>query len=390
MVFAAIFLSAQPAAGMDIYGDFFTSLNYGGENKGYLGPSPAGNLGTYLGGNLYFSHMDRQFYQYVLDLRLEGSLADAGEQIAPVNLRINQLFLQAPLSSYSFLYCGKKIKETGVSRFFNISNRISPKFLAGFDYQRNAPGFVEVNFIRSHQLANGFILYFRGAKDWDKVSAAAYTDFSQGNFNADGYFYYEELEDPFIGVNLSYQRGVCQFYLESIWKNRAEQFVPVGDTGNPAVDFVVRDRNSLFAVVLGASLTKDDWNFSLEYLHRQEGYDRREQKDFIDYLKAYGPEGVCYTRCALLQNYLAVSWSRGSFLHPDLTVGLSGIFSFQPVREEFSQYVSWELSGSVRYMLAQNCGITLHGRYTGGGEYGEFNNLSPEQYSVALVLSYQF
>src|SRR5690554_6776198 len=101
-----LFWWGQVAAGMDIYGDFFTGLNYVRENEEFLEPSPDGNLGAYLGGNLYFSHKDWQLYQFLLDLRLEGNMADRN---VPVNLGINQLFLQVPLSDYSFLYCGKKI-----------------------------------------------------------------------------------------------------------------------------------------------------------------------------------------------------------------------------------------------------------------------------------------
>ena len=396
-VLVAVFLPAGVAAGMDIFGDFHTNLVYRRENKDFLlGPASGGDLGAYLRGNLYFSLMDRDLYHFMLDLQLEGTLTDrmmpdSTTLIAPVSLSVNQLFLQVPLSPYSFVYCGKRNKETGVSRFFHVSNRISPKFLSGFDYERNAPGFLEGSFIRSDTLANGFILYFRGAENWDQISMAAYTDLNYGNFTADGYLYYEELKNLFFGGNLSYQWGVYQFYLESIWKGQAEQAVVVGNTGNPSDDFLVRDQNNSLSTVFGVALARDRWSLALEYLYRQEGYDREEQRNFVNYFERYRPKELTYySRYALLRHYLAASWSRSSFFHPDLTLEFSGIVSFQPVREDFSKYAAYELSGNIRYMVSQNCALTLYGRYIIGGEYGEFNNFSPEQFSLALVLSYLF
>ena len=62
----AIFLwERQAAAGMDIYGDFSTIMQYSGENKEYLGQAQKGDLGAYLDGNLYFSQIDADFYQYM-------------------------------------------------------------------------------------------------------------------------------------------------------------------------------------------------------------------------------------------------------------------------------------------------------------------------------------
>jgi|LFRM01.1.fsa_nt_gb hypothetical protein len=387
----AIFLwERQAAAGMDIYGDFSTIMQYSGENKEYLGQAQKGDLGAYLDGNLYFSQIDADFYQYMLALGFEGNLADRN---APVAFTVKQLFLQLPLSDYAYLYCGKKSKETGASWFFNVSNRISPKFLSGFDYERTAPGFIEASFIHSGKLAYGGLLYFRDAENWDQVNTAVYTDYNHGNFNADLCLYFEELPDPsmHIGSNLSYQYGIYQFYIESIWKEKAEQYVVVGDTGNPLVDFAARDGKSAFATVFGVSLTKEHWGLVLEYLWRQEGYNQKEQRVFIDYLKKHGPVGLIhYSRCALLQNYLAVHWYRKSFIHPSLALGVSSILSFQPGEEEFSQYAAGELTGSISYMLSQNCELALYSRCLTGGMYGEFSNLSPEQSLVALVLTYQF
>jgi|SRR5690554_5252460 hypothetical protein len=82
--------------------------------------------------------------------------------------------------------------------------------------------------------------------------------------------------------------------------------------------------------------------------------------------------------------------NKGSFIHPALGVGVSGILSFQPGGEKFSEYAAGELTGSISYILSQNCELTLYGRYITGGKYGEFTNLSPERSSVALVLTYQF
>jgi hypothetical protein len=303
--------------------------------------------------------------------------------IAPVSLSVNQCFLQVPFSGRSFLYGGKKMKETGVSQFFNISNRISPKFLSGFNYERNAPGFIEANFIYSDQLTQGLLLYFREAKNWDQISAAVYTEYNFGNFYVDGYLYYEELEKPFVGVNLSYQQGFYQFYLESIWKDCSKQVIVVGDT------VARRDQKGTLSFVGGVSFVKDKWSLVLEYLHRQEGCNSEEQRDFIDYFCRQEQGGeVPYSCYALLRNYLAVSCTYS--IHPELKLGLSTILSFQPVGSNFKEYAAYEFSSNLRYMLNQNCWVTFYGQYLTGGEYGEFNNLSPIRQTIGLALSYMF
>lgn len=44
----------------------------------------------------------------------------------------------------------------------------------------------------------------------------------------------------------------------------------------------------------------------------------------------------------------------------------------------------------ITYILYQNTGITIHLRYHTGGEYGEFNNLSADVSSVALIFTHLF
>jgi|SRR5690554_488133 len=382
-------LPTRAMATVEIYGDFSVSLNLDKANKEFIGAPPGGDLGAYLGGNLYLSAVNEENYQYLLDLEIIGSMDEiSGEP--PLGLSVNQLYVQIPLTSYNYLYCGRKIKEIGVSNFFNLSNRISPRYLTGYKYERNVtPGFLELNSIVTPNRAHGLIMYFREVKNWDELNLATYIDYHQGNFSGDGYFYYENLNDPYLGLNLSYQWGLYQFYLESIWKGKTEQTLLIDETGDRSTDFLAVERKNMLSLVIGVSLSHDNWDLLLEYLRWQDGYNLAEQRKFIDYIKAYKTD-YYYKPYAFSKNYLAISWSLDSFLHPDLTLALSGVASFQSLSGGLSSFSSWEFSTNLRYMLSQNSEITFHASCLTGGEYGEFNNLFATGPSMALVLTHLF
>lgn len=388
-VLCIFILPTRAMAAVEIYGDFSVSLNLDKENKEFIGNPPEGDLGTYLGGNLYLSAVNEANYQYLLDLEIMGSM-DEIHGNSPLGISVNQLFAQIPLADYNYLYCGRKIKEIGVSKFFNLSNRISPRYHTGYKYKRNVtPGFLELNSIVTPNRAHGLIVYFREAKNWDELNLATYVDYHRGNFSGDGYFYYEKLNDPYLGLNLSYQWGLYQFYLESIWKGKTEQTLLTDETGEQSTNFLSVERKNILSLVIGVSLSHDDWDLTLEYLRWQEGYNHTEQRKFIDYIKTYKTD-VPYEPYAFSKNYLAISWALDSFFHPDLSLELSGVTSFQSLSEKLSSFNSWEFSTNLRYMLNQNSGITLHIKHLAGGKYGEFNNLSATSPSIALVLTHLF
>ncbi len=388
-ILCVFILPTKAMATVEIYGDYSVSLNLDQENKEYIGNPPEGDLGAYLGGNLYLSVVNEENYQYLLDLEIIGSMDEIhGEP--PLGISVNQLFLQIPLANYNYLYCGRKIKEIGVSKFFNLSNRISPRYLTGYKYERNVtPGFLELNSIVTPNRAHGFIVYFRETKNWDELNLATYIDYHQGNFSGDGYFYFEKLNDPYLGLNLSYQWGFYQFYLESIWKGKTEKTLLAGETGDLSNDFLTVERKNMLSMVAGVSISHDDWDFVLEYLRWQEGYNEAEQRQFIDYIKAYKTD-VYYKPYAFSKNYLAISWSLDPFFHPDLSFEFTGVTSFQSLSKRLSSFTSWEFSTNLRYMLSQNLGITFYLQCLTGGKYGEFNNLTATGPSLALVLTHLF
>ena len=112
-------------------------------------------------------------------------------------------------------------------------------------------------------------------------------------------------------------------------------------------------------MVAGVSISHDDWDFVLEYLRWQEGYNEAEQRQFIDYVKACKTD-FTYEPYAFTKNYLVISWSLDSFFHPDLSFEVTGVTSFQSLSKRLSSFTSWEFSTNLRYMLSQNLGITFH------------------------------
>ncbi|HEX3045093.1 MAG TPA: hypothetical protein VHY08_10080, partial [Bacillota bacterium] len=236
-----------------------------------FGPQPDyKNLGTAISGDLYFQTRDENQFQYYLDLKMDGSFVNSSTAIAPVSLSVNQLYALIPFSEESYLYFGKKMKEIGVSNFFNVSNRISPKFLSNYIYSRKALGLVELDELPSDKFNYGLILSFQDAENWDEIQHTVYTNNRIGNFNMENYLYFQKNDDRFWGLDLSYQVGIHQFYLESVLKKHAEQKIITGNTGT-LDDFSVRDTENVPATVLGWSVSKDNFSSAVEYMYRDEG-----------------------------------------------------------------------------------------------------------------------
>jgi hypothetical protein len=146
---------------------------------------------------------------------------------------------KSPIDVYLFiksknqLIIYKKYKEIGVSNCFNISNRISPKFYnySSYSYSENVSGIIELDILKSGSFSYGFIMSFADARNWGELQATAFINYGIGDFNIEEYFYTEKFHNYFLGSNLTYQLGKYQFYIESIFKGKAEQKVISADTG---------------------------------------------------------------------------------------------------------------------------------------------------------------
>lgn len=390
ILFTGLYSSSVLAEGFDIYGNFTTVFSYDKLNPDSLVAVP--NLGTFLGGNLYFQKKDENQFQYLLDLKFNGSLVNSQAESAPVNFMVNQLYILVPFSDKTFLYCGKKMKEVGVSNFFNVSNLISPKFLANYSFVRNGVGLVELDRIQSDAFSYGFIANFQNAASWEEVQGVAFTDIRFGNFYLENYLYLQKGTGYSLGLDLTYQVGKYQLYMESLLKGRAQQRIVSGSSGNPDDDFIIREGQNAPAVVLGGSITVDNFMAALEYLYNQNGYNAAEQADFIDYFRNY-PSVTSqiynyYSRCAFTQNYLGLKLSWANFMEKEITLGLTTLVSLQP-GISFQEGTSYEVSTNLEYAFNQNLGFMFYLTYRNGGNNGEFNRLYSDL-GLSLLMNYSF
>jgi hypothetical protein len=389
ILFTGLYSSSVLAEGLDIYGNFTAVFSYDKLNPDSLVAKP--NLGTFLGGNLYLQKKDENQFQYLLDLKFNGSLVDSQAETAPVAMTVNQLYILVPFSDKTFLYCGKKMKEIGVSNFFNVSNLISPKFLVNNSFTRNGVGLVELDRIQSDGFSYGFITDFQNAANWEEIQGVAFTDIRWGNFYLEDYLYLQKSTGCSLGLDATYQMGKYQLYMESLLKGKAQQRVVSGSSGDPASDFTIREWQNTPAIVLGGSITVDNFVAALEYLYNQNGYNAKEQADFIDYFRNYpsAPQiGNYYSRCAFTQNYLGLKLNWANFMEKEMTLGLVTLVSLQP-GSSFQEGTSYEVSTNLEYTFNQNLDFNFYLTYRNGGDKGEFNRLYTDL-NLTLLMNYSF
>ena len=387
-LFIGLFSRAVLAEGMDVYGTFTTDGAYSKLNP-YSLTANAADLNTYLGGDLYFQKKDENQIQYLMDLRLDGSLVDS----QPFTLTVNQLYVMVPFSDQTFLYCGKKIKEIGVSNFFNVSNLLSPKYLFNNSYTRDGTGLLELDRIQSDVFSYGLITNFQNAANWDQVQGVVFTDARFGNFYLEDYLYLQESAGSSLGLDATYQMGKYQLYLESILKSWASRQVVLGNSGVPVDDFSVQELQNCPAVVLGGSITVDNFMAALEYFYNGNGYDASEQAAFMDYFKQFPNQAAninnYYNRCTFTQNYLGLTLSQANFLNKKvLTFNLSTLVSFQP-GGDYQADTSYEVTTNLDYTFKQNLDFNFYLTYRNGGNYGEFNRLYSDLV-LSLLINYNF
>lgn len=394
LLFFFIFLtvivpSATTVAETNIYGETGVALGYmSNSNLITVETEKETNLTADLWGTLYFSAMDHHLNHCLLALNLEGNLAASlAEEDDPVSIGVDQFYLQIPLFQDAFLYCGKKQKEKGISRFFNVSNRISPKYLVNYEVTRTAPGLVELDFIHSPALSHSYILYFPETNRWEETNIAAFMDFSGQRWTADVFCYLEKLSAPLAGFSLSYQHKAWQYYVETIWKRKADQYIL---RQNGVEELGLRKMDDPLAAVFGLKLTQENWCFTMEFLHRREGYNSEEQRTFIDYIKTDAGREVGFVNHDLLRNYLGISFSIDSILDSRFSAETKAICSFQPDTFCFHQYVSWQMLTQITYEITQNSLLSFFIEHAAGGKYGEFNNVYPFGQLFALIVQYYF
>lgn len=397
VIIIVILISAFPwnvsAASTDIYGDLSTYYDYNRQNDNSLA-TPYGYNDLNSVGDLYLHTITSDQVQFFLDLKLTGCYIDSPFIQAPMDLTVNQLYLMTPVyQDKAFLYWGEKYKEIGVSYFFNISNRISPKYLNGFNYTWNPVYLTELDVLSSDTLSYGYIRSFEGPNNLSDVLNTEFVDTRLGNLNLEGYLY-EDSANQCLGLDATYQINKYQLYLESIVKQKAEQKIITGNTGDPAVDFQPRDLNGALDFVVGYSVSNGNFSAAVEYMYRNEGYDAGEQDAFIDYLKDHPAAAALmdesdFSSDAFSKNYLGINISQAAFLVNDLSLNLAMVVSGQTDVAAYWKYMGYKMVCSLAYSLTQNLKLTINQACFFGGESSEYR-LEPDNYICSFEMDYSF
>jgi hypothetical protein len=386
-LFMGLNLGMVRADGLDIYGNSTTLVSYSQLNPAPLIPTT--DWYTYLEGDIFFQKKDENQFQYLMDLKFNGDRVNSQTETA---LTVNQLYMLVPFSDKTYLYFGKKTKEIGVCNFFNVCNLISPKYLVNYSYTRDGVDLIELDQIHSDQFSYGLILDSQNIMDGDEVQGVVFTDARFGNFNLEDYLYFQKSIEGSLGLAATYQLGKYQFYTESIWKSKATHRVITGNSGTHAQDFTANKVQNTFAVVLGGSITINNFMAALEYLYNRNGYNAGEQEAFIDYFDKF-PSAASqikndYNEGAFNQNYLGFKLNQKAFLISELTFGVSDLVSLQP-GNHLQDDSSSEISTNLDYTLNQNLDFIFYLTYRHGGNTGEFNRLDSNR-ELAFVINYCF
>ena len=176
-----------------------------------------------IGGELTFRAGAFGKSQYEMTMRYITSLSNPNKSY----FTLRQLYIQVPLTDYTFLTIGKREKEYGFAEFHDFANRLSPRqrLLGHIErLERQGPGIIQFDWIVSQYISLGAFLWSSNSHGWKNSNIGAQTELQFGNFYSGIYFYYEKLKFWSIGINTSQQINNFRLYGEGIIKKGNEQY----------------------------------------------------------------------------------------------------------------------------------------------------------------------
>lgn len=314
--------------------DFFFTNGYQSQNDNFLlksGEEWKDYLSS-LGGDVAFTGGKFSESQYELSLRYTTSYS----QLHSSKITLIQLYIQTPLTDYTFLTVGKRIKEFGLAEFHNFSNRLSPKerLLGQLEkLERQAPGLIQFDWIISPDISLGTFLWSYNAQKWEDINIGTQTEVDLDKVYCGIYLYYEKLKNWLIGVNISDQIGNFRLYSEGIIREKNEQYF------NELLGF--KNKGIQFAFSNGLAWEWKYYSARFEYAFRTEGYNKREGDEIENIIKSRDEGLDYYNKDYFGKNYFGISLGASHLIITNLGIGLSNLISLDSKGGELDINISY-------------------------------------------------
>lgn len=323
-----------------------------------------------INGNSFITYYTEDLFSITCDIDAAGSLKPVSNSeetnIAPVDLNISQLYINFIVKDFIF-YVGKKKREIGGNGYFNVSNRISPKFSNLGTSDNSSLGMVEVEWLLNDKVQLGSISYFTNSEDWENVSLAPYMFLSLWPFTFETYLYFEEMDRINLGYNIDTQLSDFSFYIEGILKEKSD-LVKAGK------DEYLKWTNS---VIAGLSYSGVLFSASLEYLYNNEGWSFNDFDKFYLDSKPSSP---------LFKNYVVMGFGKSDIVVENLSFRLNLVNSLPEL--DLDTY-SLKASASLTYSF-NDLRFTGYFQKSFGGSDSEYISTGRNEYIIGLFTTFYY
>lgn len=383
---AAVLLSGAAAHAQDfsVYGDSALSLGYVFENGASMVGAPAGDLAAAFVSDVYLGFRQDDRYDFLADFRL--AMDDPSEPGSPVAVSVAQCYVMIPFG-IGQAYAGKRYREIGWSDFFNAVNRISPRAFSSSDFRGDPPLQAELG-ISAYPFSFSAVAWFDEATDWADARWLLSAACLYGGLSAELGAYLHDADDLHGYASARYATGAFSFFVDAIVDARAEQPIPVFDSGYSMQE---QDDAARWSATAGLGYGDGGHSLRLEYLHRSQGYDAAQVGTFLD-MVASGPAGMgaalaSYSPFAFASDYAALNYDWAGAIVPELALRATAAASLPGFLKPGS--FDWDAASAfaalrLGWSPRQELTVSLSGSLRFGGVRGEFVALSPALASVGL------
>lgn len=344
-----------------------------------------------------------------MDLLFTGSLLDytssesSGETlVAPVQMEINQLYMQLPLADTVMFYGGKRIKEMGSAQYFSLVNRINPRLFTNTRVSSQGAGLIELNYFPLYWLNIGGNLFFKDvdytSPQWDELNILGQVDLQLYPFDLSLFSYVEGFENFPLGASASVQLGYFTVYGEYLYTyDGATKILSDATNPNCLEAFELRDGNNYQAVTSGVRYCSSDFTLGLEYSYNSDLLTVSEADDMQDYIEnlatSVAKQGCIdssYSQYSyLLHNAVFYGSYTPSFM-TDFTLAGETVCSFPSSVDDFSRLWGYNAQLSASYALAQSVTVQLRFDWYSGGADSEYVLYKAEKGQGMLLVTISF
>lgn len=378
----------------DFYGDLAWSLGWRSANGDFIPPSPAGDLSGYLSADLYAEFRRDDEYSFLTAVRMEGPMgsgldAYGASAASPLAFSVTQCYLVLPLDPWRLLV-GKRYREIGWTRLFNVANLVTPRAFAAYDFRKDPPAQVELGLALGPAWLSAST-WFTDAVDWEDVAWLVSGQVVSGPVAAEGGLYGRASGDWHAYASGSANLGTVSLYAETILDAEAVQERIVSATTDSVVYAAAPD-GPAFAAVVGLALDLAGHEFRVEYLHRSQGYSDGEAAVFLDAARTVTNATELaallsrYGRFAFRKDYAGVAYAWREFLHRDLALGFEAAASLPDLWSGNAAWAGSSLLATITldWQLNQAFALSLKGGWMLGDDRGEFPAFTAERALATL------